>query len=216
MFKNVKRVVGIVIIAAVLLTLLYLAYIRLTDSTPSLFGISVIRVTSDDMEPALKPGEIIIIKKVPPEELIKGDVITYRCEKGINKNNDVTHQISKDPYEIDGVYYFTTRCLSEGAVDNPEITDEQIIGKALYFIPYVGTLYDFFTEWYGMLSLAILVLIIFSDDIIGFIKRFTIKEVEDDEYDYNNINDLRQSEHVEVTREKEFEVIITNLDEAEE
>lgn len=216
MLKTVKRVIGIVILISILLTFSYLAYIRITDSSPSVFGISIIRVNSDDMDPAIKSGEIIVIKKVAPEELAIGDVITYRCEKGKLKGEDITHQISKDPYEIDGVYYFTTRSLSMGAVDDPEISEHQIIGKAVYLIPFLGTMYDFFTQWYGMASLAVLLIILFGDEIIGLFKRFAFKDVDDDELNYNNINDLRQSEHVEVAREKEFEVIITNLEETEE
>lgn len=76
-------------------------------------------------------------------------------------------------------------------------------------------MYDFFTQWYGIASLAVLLIILFGDEIIGLFKRFAFKDV-DDELNYNNINDLRQSEHVEVAREKEFEVIITNLEETEE
>ncbi len=215
MLKTVKRVIGIVILVSFLITFTYIAYIRITENSPSLFGYSVIRISSDDMEPALDLGEIIIIQKVDPEDLEKGDVITYKSEKGSTRGTDVTHQISKDPYEIDGVYYFTTRSLSMGAVDDPEINENQIVGKAVYLIPFVGTLYDFFTQWYGMVSLAVLVIIIFSDEILGLIKRFTFKEVEDDEFD-DNLNDFSHIEHAEVAREKEFEVIITDLDESEE
>ena len=216
MLKTVKRVIGIVVLVSFLITFLYFAYIRVTNSSPSLFGVSILRVNSDDMEPSIKAGEIIVIKKVNPAELKKGDVITYRCEVGGNKGNDITHQISKEPYEFNGEYYFTTRSLSMGAVDDPEIKDDQIIGKAIYLIPYLGTMYDFFTNWYGMVALAVVLIILFSDEIIGLIKRFTVQEVEEDDFDFNNINDLRQSEHVEVAREKEFQVIITDLEETEE
>jgi signal peptidase I len=124
MLKTVKRVIGIVVLVSFLITFLYFAYIRVTNSSPSLFGVSILRVNSDDMEPSIKAGEIIVIKKVNPAELKKGDVITYRCEVGGNKGNDITHQISKEPYEFNGEYYFTTRSLSMGAVDDPEIKDK--------------------------------------------------------------------------------------------
>ena len=215
MFLKVKRIIGLVLLSACLLTLIFIGYIRITGENPSFFGFSLLRVSSDSMEPELSLGEIVMVKNVDPATLGKGDVITYRCTKGYNKGQLVTHQISKEPYEKDGVYYFTTRGIKPGSVDDPEIKDSQIRGEVLYKIPYLGTVYDFFTEWYGMLAFAVLLVLIFGEDVVNLIRRFSKKDLDALEIANSNPADFRQSQDIESIREKEFEGIITNLNDSE-
>lgn len=212
MLQKVKRILGIVLIAAFVFTFIYIGIVRITNSTPDFFGYSIIRVTHDSMEPEIKVGDVIIIKSVEPSTLEFGDVITYRGEKGNYKDSLVTSQISKEPYEKDGVYYFTTRGIKAGVVDEPEIDDSQIRGEVRYLIPYVGTIYDFFTEWYGILAFVVLLVLAFSSEIIEFLKRITKRDEIDEDALHNNIEDVRQSECIEGAREMEFETIITDLD----
>lgn len=215
MLQKVKRILGIVLLAAFLFTVIYLGIVKITDRTPDFFGFSLARVSSDSMDPELEVGEVLLIKKVDPATLERGDVITYSGEKGALKGVLVTSQISKEPYEEDGVYYFTTRSIKEEAVDDPEFSESQIRGKVLYVIPFVGTIYDFFTEWYGIIAFFVLLFVAFSSEIASLFKRLTEKkEVEDDEH--TNIEDLRQSEFIEPAREKEFEGILIDLDDPEE
>ncbi len=212
MFQKVKHIIGCVLLVCFLFSVFYVGYIRITDKSPWFFGFSLLRVSSDSMEPELANGEIVILKKVDPDALEKGDVISYKCQKGNLKGTKVTHQISKDPYEIDGVYYFTTRSLKPEAVDDPEITHKQIIGEVLYKIPFAGTLFDFFTQWYGMIAFAVLIFIVFSSDIIALFRKITQKDEVEDDSEHRNAEDIRQSEIAMAKRLNEFEGIITDLD----
>lgn len=211
MLVKAKRIFGIVILALVLISMIYVGSVRVSNKAPAIFGFSAQRVSSDSMEPALSVGEVVLIKKVAPESLEIGDVITYRAAKGPHKGEMITHQISKEPYQVDGVYYFTTRGIKPEAVDDPEITDAQIHGKVMYYIPYVGTIYDFFTRWYGIVALVVLVIIIFSSEISSLFAKFRKEPVDKDNI-YDNPNDSMQREQVDKLREKEFEGIITNLE----
>lgn len=213
MLQKVKRILGIILLVAVLFTVFYVAYIKIADKAPSVFGYCLLRVSTDSMEPEIEPGEIILVKKTEPASLQRGDVITYDGEKGALKGKLVTSQISKEPYEKDGVYYFTTRGIKAGAVDDPEIDDSQIRGKVLYVIPLIGTVYDFFTEWYGILAFVVLIIVTFSSELLNLFRRLTQKKEADYDEKHTNMEDLRQSEYIEVAREKEFEGIITDLDE---
>lgn len=215
MFKKAKRIIGIVLVAIFIFSAFYLAYIRITDTPPGFFGYRLIRVSSESMEPALDVGEVIVVDSVEPETLIKGDVISYKAEEGFLKGNIVTHQISKDPYKQDGVYYFTTRGIKPESVDDPEITEDQVIGKVIYKIPYIGTVYDFFTKWYGILLFFALVAVAFADDVIGLFNRIVERKHMDDDSDHSNLEDLKQSEEALVQRLNEFDGIITQLDDQE-
>ncbi|MBQ7385264.1 MAG: signal peptidase I [Ruminococcus sp.] len=212
MFQKIKRIVGIVLVAALFFALFYIAYIRITEKPPGFFGYRLIRVSSESMEPALDVGEVVIVSKAEPETLVKGDVICYRAEKGYLKGKLITHQISKDPYVEDGVYYFTTRSIKPEAVDDPEISEDQIIGKVTHKIPYIGTIYDFFTEWYGMVLLLVLIIIAFSDDVINIINKIREKKYLEDDSQHSNVEDIEQGEVAMEQRLNEFDGIITQLD----
>lgn len=212
MFQKVKRIIGCVLLVCFLSGVFYVGFVRITDKSPWIFGFSLLRVSSDSMEPELANGEIIILQKTAPETLEKGDVISYKCQKGYLKGKNVTHQISKDPYEIDGVYYFTTRSLKPEAVNDPEITHNQIIGEVIYKIPFAGTLFDFFTQWYGIVAFLILLFIVFSSELIALFRKITRKDEVEDDSEHRNSEDIRQSEIAMAKRLSEFDGIITNLD----
>lgn len=212
MFQKAKRIIGVVLIVSFLFAIFYIGYIKITDNSPSFFGFRLLRVSSDSMKPAIDVGEIIIVKNVAPENLEFGDVISYRADKGYLKGQIVTHQISKEPYKEDGVYYFTTRGIRPEAVDDPEISEDVIIGEVLYKIPILGTVYDFFSHWYGIVLFFVLVLIIFADELLGFVKKFREEHSLEDDSDHNNQEDLKQSEDVINKRLNEFDGIITELD----
>lgn len=211
MFQKVKRIIGIILVICFSLTALYIGYIRITNNSPQFFGLSLWRVSDDSMVPELDVDEIIVVKTVEPETLEFGDVICYRGDKGHLEDEFVTHQISKEPYEIDGVYYFTTRGIKPEAVDDPEITDDQIIGKVLYKIPFVGTLFDFFSQWYGIIAFIILILIIFSSDILGAFQKMQYKKDYAEEFSKNSY-EMIQRERAFEKRLNEYDVLITDFD----
>lgn len=211
MFQKIKRIVGIVLVAVFLFAAFYIGYIRMADVPPGFFGYRLVRVSSESMEPELNVGEVIIVANVEPETLVKGDVITYKGEKSYLKDQLVTHQISKDPYKEDGVYYFTTRGIKPESVDDPEISEYQIIGKVTHKIPYFGTIYDFFTEWYGMVIFFILVAVCFADDAIAIYNKIREKKYIEEDMDHTNPEDFRQSEAAFQHRLNEFDGIITDL-----
>lgn len=212
MLKKLKYIFGIIMLLVFIISLFYIMYIRITGEVPSAFGITVTRVYSEDMEPEIDIGEVVILQDVDPSELKLGDVITYKADALDFEDRFVTHQISKEPYEVDGVYYFTTRGLKADAVDDPEIDESQLRGKLIYKIPFVGTVYDFITAWYGMIAVVIIVIVLYGGDVIALIRNFRKVETIYDEDKNLNERDVRQSERIESEREREFDNILTNLD----
>lgn len=215
MLRIIKRAVGIFLLVAILATLGYIHYVRITDHAPGIFGYGIVRVSSDDMMPEIKPGEIIVFKGIAPEDLKVGDVVVYHCISGSKKGSLVVHQLSKAPYEEEGVYYLTARSLSKNAVDDPEFTEAQLKGKVVVVVPFVGSLYDFFTQWYGLVALVLLIIVLFGEDVLDLIGHLIHKEPVED-LEHCDIEDIRQSEHLMVAREKEFESIITDLNDADD
>lgn len=212
MFEKVKRVLSVVLVAVLVIVLLYVLIARISGETPSMFGYSMLRVSSESMEPELKVGNIILVKKVEPDTLKKGDVITYQGEEGPVAGKLITHQIVSEPYEKDGLYYFTTRGIKTGALDDPEIDDTQILGKVMCKVPLLGTLYDFFSQWYGLAAFAAVLLISFSSEIMNLISIIRHEDEDEDPEVPKHAAEPTYNEHFTSTIEQETSEVITNLD----
>lgn len=211
MFQKIKRIVGIVVLVLFVLALIYVFVARISGNTPTMFGYTMLRVSSESMEPELTIGDIILVKDTDPAELQKGDLITYSGEKGPVAGKLITHQIVSEPYEENGVYYFTTRGIKTGALDDPEINDSQILGKVICKIPVIGTLYDFFSQWYGLAAFAALLIIAFSSEILNLISIIKGDDEDDPEVPKNAVAPAYGSDFTE-TIEREADEVITDLD----
>ena len=212
MFEKIKKIIGFILIGILVLVLIYTLVSRISGVTPSIFGYSMLRVSSESMEPELNVGDIILVKEVAPETLKKGDVITYQGEEGSVAGKLITHQIVSEPYEKDGLHYFTTRGIKEGALDDPEIDETQILGKVQIKVPIVGTIYDFFTQWYGLAAFAAILLIAFSSEIINLVSILRNKEDEQDPEVPKTAAAPVYNEAFTSTIEQETNEVITNLD----
>ena len=212
MLKKLKYGIGILLLVVFIISIFYILYIRINEEVPSFFGITISRVSSEDMEPEIDVGEVVILKDVDPSELRLGDVITYKADALDFEDRFVTHQISKEPYEVDGVYYFTTRGLKSDAVNDPEINEYQLRGKLIYKIPFAGTVYDFVTSWYGIVAVVVLLVVVYGGDAVSLIRNYKKVGTVYDEDKNLNERDLRQSESIEPERVREFDDILTNLD----
>ena len=90
-------------------------------------------ITSSSMWPALKQGDLVLIKGVDKEELGIGDVVVYSNEKGFT-----IHRIVKLNEKT-----LITKGDANNVNDNP-IKYEQVVGRIVEFrdkplrIPYVG------------------------------------------------------------------------------
>lgn len=85
-------------------------------------------VLTGSMEPYFYPGDIVIIQRVPPEELQVGDVIQFRVE-----DYDVIHRIvSIEEHEI------TTKGDNNSVKDSDTVNTGFVRGKYIYHIPYIG------------------------------------------------------------------------------
>lgn len=212
MFTKIKRIAGIVFLVVFLISILYITILRAADTFPTFFGYSTQRVDSDSMEPKLNIGDVIIVKKTNPEDLKKDDCISYRGKEYPVDGIVVMHQIAEEPREEDGAYYFITRGIKPGALNDPEIHESQIYGKVVYKIPLIGTLYDFFSEWYGMICFFAILLIVFSSELVALGKRImgSLKKEEDEVPANAAIPDYNPVFNEVIAREADE--IITNLD----
>lgn len=111
--------------------------IIVTLSTLNLGGLRIFSVMSGSMSPKIFAGSLAIVK--PYQSYRKGDVITY-FPKNVNKISQVgsvTHRITEIKSENDKVL-FITKGDNNPSVDSTLIESDQITGKVILSIPFIG------------------------------------------------------------------------------
>jgi signal peptidase len=96
------------------------------DEAPNFLGYRQLSVTTGSMEPAISPGDGVIVRTVPIADLAVGDVITF-----YEKSSFVTHRI----VAIDGEgknARFTTRGDANNTNDNKPVSPDRILGRLVF------------------------------------------------------------------------------------
>jgi len=93
-----------------------------------------VAVASGSMTPTLEVGDLVIVQAVPASEIKEGDIIVF------NMPGEKTHTIHR---------VITTETLANGTIrfktkgdanptEDPWITEQNVQGRVLYRIPYIG------------------------------------------------------------------------------
>lgn len=126
----------------------------------NIFGYIPFSIQTKSMEPAIKTGDLIITKKVAPEDLKKGDVISFFAKEQ-KKVIIKTHRIEE--VKDDGIKYsYVTKGDNNGLVDEEEVLVKDIISKYDGTrIPVLGHVLDFLKSQVGFFLFIILPLFVF-------------------------------------------------------
>jgi signal peptidase I len=121
-----RMVLTVVLVLALGFNLFFLAArLFFGEKMPKIAGISHVVVVTGSMEPAVMPGDLLVVKAKAAYEI--GDVVTFRSGASL-----VTHRIVR---EQDGG--FITRGDSNNTDDAP-IDAGQIEGAMVFRIPHLG------------------------------------------------------------------------------
>ncbi len=113
-----------------------------------LFNIRIFIDNTSSMLPAIKPGSVVIIQKTGTYQ--KGDIVTFKSDP-----ISTTHRIFKI-VNRDGKDFFITKGDNNNAFDNDQTPSEDIIGKVVFIIPYLGILLTFLKTKLGLSLLIFL------------------------------------------------------------
>ena len=117
-------------------TVILLIFLIVTIAvTYGAFRYYAIAIGSDSMNPKIKKGDVVIVEKIPQDNigsLKVGEVLVY-------KYNDivVVHRIIKME-NINEYYYFRTKGDNNNTEDAWTIDQVSVVGKAVTMIPYAG------------------------------------------------------------------------------
>ena len=130
--KIMIAIISFIITICVLYNVLFLINTTISQKDYfHVFGISFFSVKTDLMENDLYKNNFVIVKEVTDSDLQVGDIIAYEV------NNQV--RINKIVDEKDG---YITKSNKNYYPDIEKITIDQIVGKEVVSIPFLGILLD--------------------------------------------------------------------------
>ncbi len=100
---------------------------------PSVFGFSVLQVSTGSMEPEYMTGSVVLVKKTDPAELKNGDVISFYSTDRTIAGKVNTHRIVDVGYSFGGGEpIFTTKGDANNNPDSSKVWAKNVIGKVIY------------------------------------------------------------------------------------
>lgn len=170
LLRRVSNVILAIVVFILAAVIALTVFCRITGNTPTLFGYSILRVSTGSMEPELMVGDVILTKEVDDVNSLQvGDVITYKGTIGEYADMLITHQIVKAPYDENGTTYVVTKGIANDIEDQPVPVD-RIISKLVCKIPFLDALYGFFLTPWGLLSAVALIILAFAGEFWNIYK----------------------------------------------
>lgn len=130
-----------------------------------IFGVEIYSVLSGSMEPTYKVGSVIYVKDVEPNDLKIGDPITFK----LTDNTIATHRIIEIKEENNQKKFYTQGDANKLPDENPVLGNE-IIGKPIFTIPFLGYIAHFMQTTSGMyitigVSISLIIIVVIIDMI---------------------------------------------------
>ena len=127
----IKKTLGILwwIVLVGLATLMFsILGAKLKGEVPYVAGHSVMRIVSGSMESEIPEGSYILIKKIDPEQVKEGDVITFYSSDYSILGLPNTHRVVEPPILTDEGYEFVTRGDANPVNDKVTAKGDMLIG----------------------------------------------------------------------------------------
>lgn len=96
------------------------------------FPIKPIAVATGSMTPQINIGDIAIIRKCGPNDIKVGDIIEYKMS-----DFTIVHRVIEIKQE-NGRFYFVTKGDNNTTRDKNLVTEDQLIGKCIFKVKYLG------------------------------------------------------------------------------
>ena len=160
--RGMKRALALILIIAAVIV----GFLSMRGAMPfmAIFGTS--------MQPAYKPGDLILIEEVSPSEVKVGDVIVYTVPPMVREAYNypvvVAHRVVRVDASDRGVT-FRTQGDNAGGEDPFMVRAEDLKGQVSNRIPYLGFPLLFMQSDYGLIfvviGLSLLALYLYADEL---------------------------------------------------
>lgn len=125
----------------------------------------LLAVASGSMVPTLNVGDLIVVQGgLNPEDIVAaygtGDIIVFHSPR--DHEELIVHR-AVDKFENEGVWYFKTKGDHNSNVDpwpKGGVPEDDVVGKVVWSIPYLGHIPLFIRTPTGMLVIVILIIVL--------------------------------------------------------
>ena len=136
-FSRIMAVISVVIFIFGLT--IFVSVLRASaGKAPSVFGFSVLQVTSGSMEPEIPVGGIVRVRKVKPDSLKVGDVISFYSNDVDISGKVNTHRIIEIKQSESGEKIFRTKGDANEYADTAAVFEIDLVGKMIMNLGSVG------------------------------------------------------------------------------
>lgn len=149
-------------------------------NTPSIFGYKAYFITTNSMKPAISDGDVIIVKQIKENNLEEGDIISFFKDGQV-----ITHRIV-ELKEIDNERQYITKGDNNNLEDTNTVKFEQVEGKLVIKIPFLGNILMFLKNEILVLIIILIILLLYFYKISlneRKEERRRKKEIEDKKYE---------------------------------
>lgn len=150
-FKILEQIIFYAVILALIFMIVFVIQNRSSTEAPSIFGHRLYIVQSGSMEPTLGVGSLIAVKEMQASEVEIGDVISYK-PRG---ETVVTHRVVNIENTEEGLMFITRGDANDADDPNP-LDGQNIIGKQVFVIPYLGSILGFVKTRLGLILVTII------------------------------------------------------------
>lgn len=130
-WARIRDVASTVILAATIVV------VSISKLIPLMIGGQTLWVMSGSMDPAIPVGHYAITQPVEAETLKVGDVITFNPDDNRTNGVPILHRVNELIMYEGELVALITKGDANPVVDKP-ILPEQVTGKVLYTVPYMG------------------------------------------------------------------------------
>ena len=107
---------------------------KIKGKVPSIFGYSVLHIVTGSMEPEIPENTYILVKKTAPEDVRRGQIITFYSDDPEIYGFPNTHRVVEDPIVTEDGIEFVTGGDANSANDDETAKSDKLVGV------YVGQL----------------------------------------------------------------------------
>lgn len=183
--NKILKIIGNIIYTIIFIIVLFILIIailqRTTNNEITLFGYRIFVVATGSMVPEYEVGDVLVSKEVEPSTIQVGDDIVYKGKEGSFKDKIVTHQVIMIEKENEN-YRIQTKGIANTKAD-PEITQNEVIGKVIYKMGILSLLQRAMSNNY------VFYFVVFVPIVLLTFRQILKSRLDDDEDDEDQEND---------------------------
>lgn len=155
--KKVGKIIGNILFYLVLISMILICFTMLRakkmEVQPSVMGHKFYTVLTGSMSPTIEPGDLVIVKETPANEIKEGDIITFASSQS---DNITTHRV-KQVIKEDEIKFVTKGDANN--VEDPNLVSEQLlVGRVVKHIGGLGSKMQYMQKNLNKIIIAIIVI----------------------------------------------------------